>query len=235
VAIDAMRRNVAKARAAVELRGTDESAEIQAELRLEMKANELRAAVQRNEAVLPSIAKRTAKYKSLYLRNVAKQRKIESSRRASERLMDMEGERHSALELFRQRIRNEQARVQQDIETIRKMREDLLRPPPQSPKKSARQQYLDLLREAGQVASDDEPVPGGGDSLNSALMFEDSDDEKKPTRQSARDEDDAVQIAFLENNIKTLLATGNYGENDPIIVRLRSQIADIVARRIDIT
>jgi hypothetical protein len=229
-AIDAMRRNVTRARAAIELRGTDESAEIQAELRLEMKVNELRTAVQRGQSDLVSIAGRAAKYKELYLKNVAKQRKLQNTRKASERLAEVEGERRDALALLRQRIKDEQTRVQQDINTIRKMRQDLLRQP-QSPQKTVRQQYVELLRDAGHAASDDEPVPGGEDSFNSALIFEDSDDEKRFTRQPAREEGGAIQIAFLENNIKTLLATGNYGESDPIIVRLKSQMADIVARR----
>jgi hypothetical protein len=82
-------------------------------------------------------------------------------------------------------------------------------------------QCLEVLRDVGHAASDHELVPGGHDSFNSALVFENSDKGKSPAPQSARDESDATQIAFLEDSINTLLTTGDYGENDPIIVRLR--------------
>jgi hypothetical protein len=63
-------------------------------------------------------------------------------------------------------------------------------------------------------------------------VFEDSEsDGEEPIRQIGENDQDNEQIAFLENSVRTLLGTGNYTEDDQIIRRLRSPIADIVARR----
>jgi hypothetical protein len=74
--IDPVGCNVARARTAAEVSGTNESAEIQTELCLAIKANELRATAQRGQSDLVSFAGRAAKSKGLYLKNVATQRKM---------------------------------------------------------------------------------------------------------------------------------------------------------------
>jgi hypothetical protein len=86
-----------------------------------------------------------------------------------------------------------------------------------------------MLKEAGQIVDDDDPqFSRCHDSDNSEeLVFEDIESEKEERGQEVGKE----QIEFLENNVRTLLGTGNYTNDDPIIRRLKSQIADIIARR----
>jgi hypothetical protein len=57
--------------------------------------------------------------------------------------------------VLKQRLREEQERRAQDIETIRKMRGEFLHPP--MPKKSARELYREMLKQAGQVCSENDP------------------------------------------------------------------------------
>jgi hypothetical protein len=228
--IDSQRRSLNKARTAAEIRGTDESTEIQIELRLKMNAEELKARALQCRRQLSEVESHGAKYKSLYLKNVAKQRKIQSAEQAAQKIKDLEKERMLGMDLLKQRVKEEQDRIDIDIETIRKMRENLLHPPvPPQPKKSAREKYREMLKEAGQIFDDDDPqFSRCHDSDNrEELVFEDIESDKEETEQQFGKE----QIEFLENNVRTLLGTGNYTNDDPIIRRLRSQIADIIARQ----
>jgi hypothetical protein len=230
--IDALRRHLSRALAAAEIRGSDESAEIQVELRLKMQAGDLNARIVQSQAEYAQVQEHGAKYKALYLKNIAKQRRIQSAAQAAQRMKDIEAERVAGMSVLKQRVKEEHERLAQDIETVRKMREDLLHPPPPpTPKKPARELYREMLKEAGQLWDKDDPQFSRCRDSDSALVFEDSKSGGAEPAQTGENEQDTGQVAFLENSVRALLGTGNYAEDDPIIRRLRSQIADITARR----
>jgi multidrug efflux pump subunit AcrA (membrane-fusion protein) len=236
--VEIARRNLSKARSAAELRDAGQSSEIQAELRLQMKVNELRTTLDQTKTKITEANAHNQKYKDLYLKNVAKQKKIQESRGVDDRLKQLELDRRDGLAVLRQRIKEEQELLERDLERLRKMREDLLHPPPPvSPKKTPREAYRELLREAGQIPEDSDdvdliPIVGGHYSSDDALVFPNTEanEPEEPVRQFVRDEVDTGQLAYLENNVRTLLGTGNYTESDPLIVRLRSQIAGLVSQ-----
>jgi hypothetical protein len=94
---------------------------------------------------------------------------------------------------------------------------------PKEMKKSAPEQYRDMLSEAGQVVDDNDPqFSRVHDSGNSALVREDSDSGiGRPFREDVKEYGEADQIAFLETTVKALLGTGNYIDDYPDIRRLR--------------
>jgi hypothetical protein len=62
------------------------------------------------------------------------------------------------MDVLKQRVKEEQERLAINIETVRKMRDNLLHPPPPPPRtKSAREKYREMLKEAGQILDSDNP------------------------------------------------------------------------------
>lgn len=232
-AIEKLTRNIRRAKASEELRGIDESAEMQIELKLQMQTNQLKEQLKKTKSETEAATERRDKYKGMYLKAVSRQKRINYKRETKVRLADAESQRKQDFELLRQMIKEEQERLNNDVETLRRMREELMNPPPPPPspkKKSPRDLYLQLLKEAGQYADDDDRVAISGfqDTTHEPITFEDEDDiEEIPHKESDAGHDvDYEQITYLENTIRTLLATGNYSESDPLIVGLRAQISD---------
>lgn len=223
--IDNLSRSISKAKAATEMRGIDESAEVQIELRLQMQAGQLKQRLQRSRAAVDDVIEHRDKYKAMYLKNLSKQKRIQSKRESKVRIAEIVADRKQALDLFKAAVQEEQQRLTADIETLRRMREELLHPPePPKKKKSPQELYYEMLREAGQYVDDEERVAVTGCSANDPIMFEDDSDEAVPEREPPQPEFDYEQLSYLENGIQALMATGNYSENDQLIVDMRNKI-----------
>ena len=229
--VEKLTRNIRRAKASEELRGIDESAEMQIELKLQMQTKQLRDQLNKMKAETADVTSRGDKYKGLYLKAIARQKKINYKRETKVRLAEAESQRKLDFDAFREMIKQEQKRLNDDVETLRRMREELMHPPPAPPspkKKSPKEMYLEMLKEAGQHVDDDDRVAVSGfqDTTHEPITFEDDEEvEEVPHRESVHDVD-YEQISYLENTIRTLLATGNYSESDPLIVGLRAQITD---------
>jgi hypothetical protein len=111
------------------------------------------------------------------------------------------------------------------------MRSELINPKPKSSQKttSAREQYMKMLREAGQFVDCDEFPLAGCSDIGEGLVFPDDQGFDLDRRAADRDYElgTSHKIACLEENVRILMATGNYEETDPIIRSLRSQIREI--------
>lgn len=219
--IDTLSRSISKAKAATEMRGIDESAEVQIELRLQMQVAQLKQRLQRTRATANDVMEHRDKYKSMYLKNVSRQKKIQANREGKVRMAEAIDERKRDLEIFKAAVQEEQDRLAADIETLRRLREELLHPPePPKKKKTPKELYYEMLRDAGQYVDDDERVAVAG-AANDPIMFDDDSDEAVP---DAEPEFDYAQLEHLENGIRSLLATGNYSESDQLIVDMRNRI-----------
>lgn len=219
--IDTLSRSISKAKAATEMRGIDESAEVQIELRLQMQVAQLKQRLQRTRSTANDVMEHRDKYKSMYLKNISRQKKIQANREGKVRMAEAIDERKRDLEIFKAAVQEEQERLTADIETLRRLREELLHPPePPKKKKTPKELYYEMLRDAGQYVDDNERVAVAG-AANDPIMFDDDSDEPVP---DGEPEFDYAQLEHLENGIRSLLATGNYSESDQLIVDMRNRI-----------
>jgi hypothetical protein len=91
------------------------------------------------------------------------------------------------------------------------MLEKFLHPPtPPMPKKSARKLSREILKQTGQLCSENDLQSSQcHNSENSGLVFEGSErDGEEPIQQIGENDQDNQQIAFLENGVRTLSGLG---------------------------
>ena len=133
---------------------------------------------------------------------------------------------------FKEKIKQEHLNLDEDLRKIREMRESLIHPPP--PQRSAQDEYRKYLMEAGQWVDQHQMsfMKGDGNSLyiTEHDILHNSEDSNVPDEphfygiSKQMNQQTLDQIEFLENNIRTLLSTGNYHEDDAIIKQIRNQI-----------
>ncbi|OHS94081.1 hypothetical protein TRFO_39718 [Tritrichomonas foetus] len=230
--ISNMKKSIGRAKAAIELRECDESSEIEIELRLKMQVEELRMRLQNTQNETDSLNERMQNYKSMYLKIENKKHKIQERRDNVEELKNTRLDLNDMLADFKNKIAQEQKNLDNDLRKLREMRENLIHPPP--PKRTPQEEYRKYLMEAGQWV--DEHQMSFAKTNDSVLYMNDennSSDSNLPVNDHFsvinQKLDDATleKIEFLENNIRTLLSTGNYKEDDPLISNIRKQINDL--------
>lgn len=232
--ISNLKKSIGQSKAALELRETDESSEIEIELRLQMQVDGLKEKLQKVHDETSNVNARFANYKSMYLKVINKQRKIQERRENVKNLNELRYDLNDSLKLFKERIAQEHLNLDEDLRKLREMRENLIHPKP--PKKSPQEEYRKYLLEAGQWVDEHQASFMRTDEnaiyLNEPDIIEDSDSNIPVNDHFSRisqnlDENILDQIEFLENNIRTLLSTGNYKEDDALIIRMRKQIDDL--------
>jgi hypothetical protein len=178
------------------------SAEIDLELKLQQRASELQVQLGDSRRRLGSQLEKKVKLKKAYLRVINQYKKLKDD---------------DELRECRRKALVKKALLEQQ----RKEREE----EEQRAKEAAndpRNKYRALLAAAGHIDGED-PIGARPD----CVTFYDG-----PTVAVAKAEQPIVvespkyqQCVWLENNIRTLLSTGNYTEDDPVIRRLKAQLA----------
>lgn len=226
------KKTIGRAKVAQELRETDESSEIGIELRLQMQVDELKKRIQSTNSQASIIFERANEYESKYLKILNKKQRIQEQKEAERQLKETRYILNQKLNEFKEKIKQEHLNLDEDLRKIREMRESLIHPPP--PQRSAQDEYRKYLMEAGQWVDQHQMsfMKGDGNSLyiSEHDILNNSEDSNVPdeppfygiTKQMNQQTLD--QIEFLENNIRTLLSTGNYHEDDAIIKQIRNQI-----------
>lgn len=236
--ISNMKKSIGQSKAAIELRETDESSEIEIELRLQMQVNELKQRLQYARAETANANDKFANYKSMYLKVINKQRKIQERRENEKNLHEIRYDLNESLKLFKERIAKEHLNLDEDLRKLREMRENLIHPKP--PKKSPQEEYRKYLLEAGQWVDEHQASFMRTDEnaiyLKEPELIEDSDSNLPVNDNFTHisqnlDENVLDQIELLENNIRILLSTGNYKEEDALISNLRKQIEELKGQR----
>lgn len=228
------KKSISQSKAAFELRETDESSEIEIELRLQMQVEELKKRLQNVHEETSNVNARFANYKSMYLKIVNKQRKIQEKRESEKNLNELRYDFNESMKLFKAKTAQEHRNLDEDLRKLREMRENLIHPKP--PKKSPQEEYRKYLLEAGQWVDEHQASFMKTDEnaiyFNEPGLINDSDSDIPVHEHFSRisqnyDENVLDQIEFLENNIRTLLSTGNYKEDDALIIQMRKQIDDL--------
>lgn len=218
--VDSLARSVGRARAAASLRQVDEKPEIEVEINLRMQVEELKQRLQTVKNETKQVEERKEFYQAKYLNITGKQHKLKKSIEFNNKINQYEVDRKNGITEFRKLIEEELVLLTADAEEIRKIREDLLHPPIVEEKPHPKKQYQQMLMTAGQW----DPMPMSGSiNMQDNLAIEDVDP-FIPQRENDGNSNVLAQKALFENNIRTLLATGNYTENDPIIISLKKQI-----------
>lgn len=218
--VDSLARSVGRARAAASLRQVDEKPEIEVEINLRMQVEELKQRLQTVKNETKQVEERKEFYQAKYLSITGKQHKLKKSIEFNNKINQYEVDRKNGISEFRKLIEKELEFLIADAEEIRKIREDLLHPPIVEEKPHPKKQYQQMLMTAGQW--DPTPMPGSF-NMQDNLAIEDVDP-FIPQKENDGNSNVLAQKAMFENNIRTLLATGNYTENDPIIISLKKQI-----------
>ena len=174
----------------------------------------------------------------MYLKVINKQRKIQERRENVKNLNELRYDLNDSLKLFKERIAQEHLNLDEDLRKLREMRENLIHPKP--PKKSPQEEYRKYLLEAGQWVDEHQASFMRTDEnviyLKEPELIEDSDSNLPVNDNFTHisqnlDENVLDQIELLENNIRILLSTGNYKEEDALISNLRKQIEELKGQR----
>ena len=181
------------------------SAEIDLELKLQQRAAELQ--VQRGESRrrLEQQLEKKIRLKKAYLRNINQYKKLKAA----------EEERQNKRRALRKKAMLEQKKKEMEEEAIRaKAKED-----------DPMNRYRALLAAAGHISVNDQ----GSKPETPTTFFQGPLIEPSAPRpdQIVIDNPQYDEGIWLENNIRTLLSTGNYTDDDPVIRGLRAQLCKL--------
>ena len=121
-----MKKSISRAKAAQDLRESDESSEIEIELRLKMQTDELKKRLLDAQTKTLSLNEKMQYYKNMYLKLINKQRRIREGRDAAEELKISRKSLNDMLNDFKAKIANEYNNLESDIHTLREMKEELI-------------------------------------------------------------------------------------------------------------
>ena len=201
--IESLQRSILRARSVKEQRMNEENSEMEIELSLKHRINDLKQMIETSKKRVQLANAKSERYKRLYLRAVDKQRSIRERERLVCDLCEMRANVSLCFTNFLHCIEDEQKKLDSDSEALRKMRDELLRSPLGEPA----QRRASSVTASPAAHSEAEPY--------------DAFEERKSVGGKGR------KIQIIEDNIRTLLSTGNYAENDPIIKSLRKKIGEL--------
>jgi hypothetical protein len=195
----------------IETTSLEISAEIDLELKLQQRAAELQVQLGESKRRLERQSEKKIKLKKAYIRLINQYKKLKEDEEARE-YRRRALEKKSALEKQRKEREEEEKRAKEA-------------------ENDPRNKYRALLAAAGHIDGED-PVGGHPDRV----MFYEGPTEGGPGvvatgQQIIVDAPKYEECIWLENNIRTLLSTGNYTEDDAVIRGLRAQLSRITGRQ----
>ena len=201
--IDQLRLTKERLQNKAETNHIEVSAEIDLELKLQQRAAELQ--VQRGESRrrLEQQLEKKIRLKKAYLRNINQYKKLKQS----------EEDRQNKRKALRKRAILEQKKKEMEEEAAKAKEEDPMN------------RYRALLAAAGHISVNDQ----GTKQETPTTFFQGPLVEPSAPRpdQIVIDNPQYDEGIWLENNIRTLLSTGNYTDDDPVIRGLRAQLCKL--------
>ncbi|KAH0791089.1 erythrocyte binding protein [Histomonas meleagridis] len=171
------------------------SAEVDLELKLQQKAADLHHQINENKRKTEAIIEKKISLKKSYVRLIAQYKKLMEEIEASQN-RQAAFRKKKALEMKKKHIEKEQKQVENSDEQMN--------------------QYLSLLAAAGQINF-------ANKSKLITTVYQPPQSPKTESR-FVVDSPQYNECIWLENNIKTLLSTGNYTEDDPVIRQLQEKL-----------
>ncbi|KAH0795664.1 hypothetical protein GPJ56_000543 [Histomonas meleagridis] len=203
--IDSIHRSILRAQSVQEQQANDENSEKETEITLKHQLEVLKQKIDNSQKEIRLNTEKSNRYKQLYLAAVGKQRNIRERKKDLNRLNEVRTDFKRYFADFLCCINDEQKNLDKDIETLRKMREDV--------------QNIKTAKENEEhIDSSDDIGPVNVSNNTNEVVFYGRNEIGGKNR----------KIQMLEENIQTLLSTGNYNENDPIIKNLKKKIEELM-------
>lgn len=219
--------------------------EIEAEVKLKVDSEDLKQRIEGKRQQIQHVLEKQRQYFEKYHTAITKLEKRRSKIAHEKKVKKMEETRIEALELYDKKCKEEIMLLSKDLELLEKIRGDFLRrkrrykaPVKKETPQQMLNRHFNILLESNVVNHDHKLLTVDQDGVLLLDETVDAQDKTVPCfigeYSDTREEEDLCdtesQIVAIQNNINLLLSTGQYQEDDPVIVNMKKKILDLNAQ-----